>query len=114
VDKEFQKSFLKKYKADITSVFEHKFASEQEYRFKEVGNQMNMKSVKEHIERLNQSINAEIKNSNDIILLQNDPRFKNDFSNILKKKDLLLKINKYKALLKTLEKDTIEPSIKKL
>jgi len=67
----------------------------EEYRFKEKSmNESQLLSMKATISNLNFRLNEAIKNSNEIILLQNDPRFKKDFGMIIKKQEMFAKIKK--------------------
>lgn len=114
IDKDFQKNFLKVFKTQINQEFEQKFNSE-EFRFKESEDDDNkMKVIRDAIDELNKRLNQSITNSNEIILLQNDPRFKKDFETIIKKQELLSKMNKYKTLLNSIEGDTVDPVIKRM
>lgn len=79
VDNDFQKSFLKKYKTKMKKEINGYLDSET-YRFKEATDQLS--GTKAAIDKLNAAIGRITAQSDEILLVSNDPRFKIDFKKI--------------------------------
>lgn len=102
IDKDFQKSFLKKYKSKMRKEIDGYLDSET-FRFKEDTDQL--EGTKEAIDKLSSEIDRISAQTNDILLVSNDPRFKIDFKKIQLKNRIYNQIKDYTGLLKILKKD---------